>query len=83
MAINLKTIKRGSNHLKDEEKLTIIKSKPSKKIGRKKIDESEKASEKVITYITKDEKEKLDDLCRNSGMKLSQYFRTLILSNIK
>ena len=78
MGIDLKTIKRESNLLK--EKRGDV-NKPKKKLGRKKIeDENLKMTEKVITYISKKEKEELDKLVREEGVTIAQYLRRLIQS---
>lgn len=76
MGIDLTTIKRESNLLKDKGGNA---NKPKKKLGRKKIeDESLKMTEKVITYITKKEKEELDRLVREEGVTIAQYLRRII-----
>ena len=76
MGIDLTTIKRESNLLKSNADNV---RKPKKKLGRKKIeDESLKMTEKVITYITKKEKEELDKLVREEGVTIAQYLRRLI-----
>jgi len=78
MGIDLTTIKRESNLLK--EKRGDV-NKPKKKLGRKKIeDENLKMTEKVITYISKKEKEELDKLVREEGVTIAQYLRRLIQS---
>ena len=78
MGIDLTTIKRESNLLK--EKRGDV-DKPKKKLGRKKIeDENLKMTEKVITYISKKEKEELDKLVREEGVTIAQYLRRLIQS---
>ena len=76
MGIDLTTIKRESNLLKEKSGNV---NKPKKKLGRKKIeDESLKMTEKVITYITKKEKEELDNLVRKEGVTIAQYLRRII-----
>ena len=76
MGIDLTTIKRESNLLKEKGGSV---NKPKKKLGRKKIeDESLKMTEKVITYITKKEKEELDNLVRKEGVTIAQYLRRII-----
>jgi hypothetical protein len=76
MGIDLTTIKRESNLLKNKDNDL---NKPKKKLGRKKIeDENLKMTEKVITYITKKEKEELDKLVREEGITIAQYLRKLI-----
>ena len=76
MGIDLTTIKRESNLLKNKGNDL---NKPKKKLGRKKIeDENLKMTEKVITYITKKEKEELDKLVREEGVTIAQYLRKLI-----
>ena len=76
MGIDLTTIKREANLLNQK---GVIVNKPKKKLGRKKIeDESLKMTEKVITYISKKEKEELDKLVREEGVTIAQYLRRLI-----
>ena len=78
MGIDLTTIKIESNLLK--EKRGDV-NKPKKKLGRKKIeDENLKMTEKVITYISKKEKEELDKLVREEGVTIAQYLMRLIQS---
>lgn len=81
MGTDLTTIKRESNLLKKNDNIV---SKPKKKLGRKKIeDESLKMTEKVITYITKKEKEELDRLVREEGTTIAQYLRKLTKKELK
>lgn len=81
MGIDLKTIKRGSNLLQEN---VDPANKVKKKLGRKKIEnEEEKLSEKVVTYVTKKEKLRLNDLFKDKGMNQAQYVRMVLLNNIK
>jgi len=84
MAIDLTTIKRGQNLLKEPKELK--KNSPEKtekkKAGRKKIENPDlKLDEKVVTYVTKKEKERLDQLVAAKGLNIAQYIRMIILSN--
>ena len=81
MGIDLKTIKRGTNLLQEN---VDPANKVKKKLGRKKIEnEEEKLSEKVVTYVTKKEKLRLNDLFKDKGMNQAQYVRMVLLNNIK
>ena len=76
MSIDLSTIKRGNNLLNEKT--------PKKKPGRKKIENKElKLTEKVVSYISPQEKKNLEELVRSKGLNIAQYVRMLLIENNK
>lgn len=81
MAIDLKTLKRGSSLLEQklEGKFNDVSAKPiNKKAGRKKVDEEIKLTEKVVTYVTKREYLIMQTFCQMRGFTMAQTLRYMI-----
>jgi len=69
------------NDLMSQDKKVIRDVKKEKKQGRPKKEVTKKNI--VTTYLTDEEKEKLNYIVEESGMTLAAYVRRIILQNIK
>jgi len=69
------------NDLMSQDKKVIRDVKKEKKQGRPKKEITKKNI--VTTYLTDEEKEKLNYIVEESGMTLAAYVRRIILQNIK
>lgn len=61
---------------KKEKKTIEPEPKPR---GRKASPEEDKQTEKVITYLTKNQKARVEEVCKSQHIGLSQFFRMAIL----